>query len=276
MDRSRHWGQLTKPALESRFVDSNARSRLGFQFLTKRIRNVDASLIYRARVLVIDDDIMLSNMLSLLLESDGYDVTSAGSGQAGLKLAEEFAPDAIVLDIKMPGMDGFEVCKRLREMTDAVILFASVKDKPEDIVRGLQLGGDDYVVKPYTYQELSSRMMACLRRGRAGMLPTVVTASGGVMLVTDPDRRLVFINDQEIQLTPTEFEVLKYLMKNQGKVLSREAILANAWGPEYLGDNSLVKQFVYRLRNKLEPEPSEPHYILTVRGSGYVFEERGS
>ena len=93
-----------------------------------------------------------------------------------------------------------------------------------------------------------------------------------MMLVADPDRRLVFINDQEVQLTPTEFEVLKYLMKNQGKVLSQEAILANAWGPEYIGDSSLVKQFVYRLRNKLEPEPSEPHYILTVRGAGYVFE----
>ena len=107
------------------------------------------------------------------------------------------------------------------------------------------------------------------------MPTTVLEPSGEVMLVTDPDRRLVFINDQEIQLTPTEFEVLKYLMNNQGKVLSREAILANAWGPEYFGDQSLVKQFVYRLRNKLEPEPSEPHYSLTVRGSGYVFEGGG-
>ena len=104
------------------------------------------------------------------------------------------------------------------------------------------------------------------------MPPTVLETSGEVMLVTDPDRRLVFINDREVQLTPTEFEVLKYLMTNQGKVLSQEAILENAWGPEYAGDQSLVKQFVYRLRNKLELEPSEPHYILTVRGSGYVFE----
>jgi len=229
-------------------------------------------LIHNARVLVIDDDIMLSNMLALLLETDGFEVSIANSGQDGLNLAKQLEPDAIVLDIKMPGMDGFEVCKRLREITNAVILFASVRDKPADIVRGLQLGGDDYVVKPYTYQELSSRMMACLRRGRAGMLPSVVTGAGEVMLVADPDRRLVFVDDHEIQLTPTEFEVLKYLMKNQGKVLSQEAILANAWGPEYIGDSSLVKQFVYRLRNKLEPEPSEPHYIVTVRGSGYVFE----
>jgi len=229
-------------------------------------------LIYKARVLVIDDDIMLSNMLALLLETDGFEVAAANSGQDGLNLAEQLEPDAIVLDIKMPGMNGFEVCRRLREKSDAAILFASVRNKPEDIVRGLRVGGDDYVVKPYTYQELSSRLMACLRRRRAGMPPAVLEASGEVMLVADPDRRLVFVNDQEIQLTPTEFEVLMYLMKNKGRVLSQDAILANAWGPEYLGDQSLVKQFVYRLRNKLEPEPSEPYYIVTVRGSGYVFE----
>jgi len=229
-------------------------------------------LIYKARVLVIDDDIMLSNMLALLLETDGFEVAAANSGQDGLNLAEQLEPDAIVLDIKMLGMNGFEVCRRLREKSDAAILFASVRNKPEDIVRGLRVGGDDYVVKPYTYQELSSRLMACLRRRRAGMPPTVLEASGEVMLVADPDRRLVFVNDQEIQLTPTEFEVLMYLMKNKGRVLSQDAILANAWGPEYLGDQSLVKQFVYRLRNKLEPEPSEPYYIVTVRGSGYVFE----
>ena len=230
----------------------------------------------KARVLIIDDDVMLSNLLGMLLDSDGFEVATAGSGQAGLELADDFAPDGIILDIRMPGMSGFEVCERLREQTDAAILFASVRGKPEDIVRGLNVGGDDYVVKPYTYQELSSRLMACLRRRRAGMPPTILEASGEIMLVADPDRRLVFINDQEIQLTPTEFEVLKYLMKNQGKVLSQEAILANAWGPEYIGDQSLVKQFVYRLRNKLELEPSNPHYILTVRGSGYVFEGRSS
>ena len=233
---------------------------------------MDFSLNHRPRVLIIDDDVMLSNLLRMVMDSDGFEVVCAGSGSAGLELAEEFVPDVIILDIRMPGMNGFEVCRRLRETMDPVIVFASVKGKPEDIVRGLQVGGDDYVVKPYTYKELSARLIACLRRRRSGMPPTVLETSGEVMLVTDPDRRLVFINDREVQLTPTEFEVLKYLMTNQGKVLSQEAILENAWGPEYAGDQSLVKQFVYRLRNKLELEPSEPHYILTVRGSGYVFE----
>ena len=264
------WGNERYRPLMAGTVRSSMRGRLKL-----RSRNVDYSLNHKPRVLVIDDDLMLSNLLVMLLDSDGFDVDSAGSGSAGLELAEEFVPDAIILDIRMPGMNGFEVCRRLREKTDAAILFASVKGKPEDIVRGLQVGGDDYVVKPYTYKELSSRLIACLRRRRSGMPPTVLETSGDVMLVTDPDLRLVFINERQVQLTPTEFEVLKYLMKNQGKVLSQEAILANAWGPEYLGDNSLVKQFVYRLRNKLEAKPSEPHYILTVRGSGYVFEGGG-
>lgn len=226
----------------------------------------------KVRILVIDDDLMLSHLLAMLLESDGYEVVTASSGEAGLQVVEEFSPDGIVLDVKMPDIDGFEVCTRLREQSEAAIIFASVKGSPEDIVYGLNVGGDDYVVKPYTYQELSSRLMACLARRREGSAPSILETSGEVMLVADPDRRIVFINEKEVQLTPTEFEVLSYLMKNEGKVLSQEAILANAWGPEYIGDQSLVKQFVYRLRTKLEPEPSKPNYILTIRGSGYVFE----
>jgi DNA-binding response OmpR family regulator len=213
----------------------------------------------------------------MLLEKDGFNALSASNGPAGIHIAEEKKPDAIILDVMMPGMHGYEVCRRLREITDAVIIFVSVKGTTADIVRGLHMGADDYVVKPYTYEELSSRIMAGLRRRRTiGALPPVFRASKDVMLVTDPDRRLVFINDQETQLTPTEFEVLRYLLKNQGKVLSADAILANAWGPEYIGERELVKQFIYRLRSKLEPDPKAPRYIQTVRGSGYVFEGNGT
>ena len=229
----------------------------------------------KVRVLVIDDDVTLGNLLCMLLEKDGFEPISATSGSEGIHLAQQEEPDAIILDIMMPGMHGYEVCRRLRQITEAVIVFVSVKGTTADIVRGLHLGGDDYVVKPYTYAELSSRLLACLRRGKAGKLPTVFKASREVMLVTDPDRRLVFINKRETQLTPTEFQVLKYLLKNQGKVLSADAILANAWGPEYIGERELVKQFIYRLRSKLEPDPSTPKYIQTVRGSGYVFEADG-
>jgi DNA-binding response OmpR family regulator len=230
----------------------------------------------KARVLVIDDDVTLANLLCMLLEKDGFEAISAPNGADGIRSARKHRPDAIILDIMMPGMHGYEVCRRLRKMTDAVIVFVSVKGSTEDIVRGLHLGGDDYVVKPYTYEELSSRVQASLRRRTKDKLPPVFKASDEIMLVTDPDRRLVFINNQETQLTPTEFEVLKYRIKNQGKVLSADAILANAWGPEYIGERELVKQFIYRLRTKLEPDPKDPKYIQTVRGSGYVFEVDGT
>ncbi|HLF37054.1 MAG TPA: response regulator transcription factor [Anaerolineales bacterium] len=227
------------------------------------------------RVLVIDDDVTLANLLCMLLEKDGFGAIAATSGAEGLRLARQENPDGIILDVMMPGIHGYEVCRRLRKITDAAIVFVSVKGTTEDIVRGLHLGADDYVVKPYTYEELSSRLLACLRRRNAGSLPPVYRASREVMLVTDPDRRLVFINNHETQLTPTEFQVLKYLLKNQGKVLSTDAILANAWGPEYIGERELVKQFIYRLRAKLEQDPSTPKYIQTVRGAGYVFEANG-
>lgn len=230
----------------------------------------------KTRVLVIDDDVTLANLLCMLFEKDGFEAISAPNGPDGLRLARKEKPDAIILDIMMPGMHGYEVCRRLRKITDAVIVFVSVKGRTEDIVRGLHLGGDDYVVKPYTYEELSSRVQACMRRRTKDNLPPVYKASSEVMLVTDPERRLVFINNKETQLTPTEFEVLKYLIKNQGKVLSADAILANAWGPEYVGERELVKQFIYRLRSKLELDPKDPKYIQTVRGSGYVFEADGS
>jgi len=229
----------------------------------------------KVRVLVIDDDVTLGNLLCMLLEKDGFEALCATGGADGLRLAQQERPDGIILDIMMPGMHGYEVCRRLRQITDAVIVFVSVKGTTADIVRGLHLGGDDYVVKPYTYEELSSRLVACLRRRKAGSLPPIYKASREVMLVTDPDRRLVFINNHETQLTPTEFQVLKYLLKNQGKVLSTDAILANAWGPEYIGERELVKQFIYRLRAKLEQDPSTPKYIQTVRGAGYVFEANG-
>jgi DNA-binding response OmpR family regulator len=229
----------------------------------------------KVRVLVIDDDVTLGNLLCMLLEKDGFEPLCATGGAEGLRLAQQERPDGIILDVMMPGIHGYEVCRRLRKITEAVIVFVSVKGTTEDIVRGLHLGADDYVVKPYTYQELSSRLVACLRRRKTGSLPPVYKASREVMLVTDPDRRLVFINNHETQLTPTEFQVLKYLLKNQGKVLSTDAILANAWGPEYIGERELVKQFIYRLRAKLEQDPSTPKYIQTVRGAGYVFEANG-
>jgi DNA-binding response OmpR family regulator len=227
----------------------------------------------RIRVLVIEDEYKTLELLALRLQEDGFEVLKATSGTVGLKIAYESHPDAIILDVMMPGMDGFEVCRRLRDMTDAVILFGTARGQIEDIVHGLQLGADDYIVKPYAYQELRARLTACLRRRHTAEKPApVLGASGAVFWLTDPSRREVFIDGRIVQLTPKEFELFRYLAKNQGKVLSTDAILANVWGPEYAGERSLVKQYIYRLRCKLEPDSSEPRCIFTLRGSGYMFE----
>ena len=228
----------------------------------------------RTRVLIVDDDFKTLELLSIRLHQDGFDVTTATSGEMGLKLAYETHPDAVLLDIKMPGMDGLQVCRRLREVTDAVIMFVTVRGNREDIIRGLDMGADDYIVKPYRYHELLARLLACLRRRTDSNLPPLRLQRGEAVLIADPSRRLVFIEDgRSVQLTPKEFSLLKYLVKNRGKVLSADEILTNVWGLEYQGERDLVKQFIYRLRNKLEPDPSHPEYIVTVRGSGYAFEE---
>lgn len=224
------------------------------------------------RVLVVDDDATLANMLCMLLENDGYETICAEDGAEGLRLARQHEPEVVILDIMMPGMGGYEVCRRLRDETNAIIIFVTGKGETQDVVRSLQMGGNDYLVMPYTYEELSSRIMACMRRRGPHGFRADREDSCDPMEVTDPDRRMVAIDGVEAQLNPSEFEVLRYLIKNEGKVLSADAILANAWGPEYIGERDLVKQFIYRLRNKLEPDPKEPRYILTVRGSGYVLE----
>ena len=226
----------------------------------------------KTRVLVVDDDPRIVDILILSLEKDGFEVFGAPSGPAALKLAYEVHPDAIILDIMMPGMDGFEVCRRLRDMTDAVIIFVTARGQTEDIIQGLQVGGDDYIIKPYAYQVLLARLTACLRRRVSDKPFPVMKASGEVLYMTDPTRRHVFVDERIVQLTQKEFEIFSYMVKNQGRVLSADAILANIWGPEYSGEWHLVKQFIYRLRRKLEKDPSNPNHIITVHGAGYVFE----
>jgi DNA-binding response OmpR family regulator len=224
--------------------------------------------------LIIDDELKTLELLAMRLAEDGYLVERASTGEQGLRMAYGFHPDIILLDVIMPGMDGLQVCQQLRVMTDAVILFVTVRGRTEDVVRGLRAGADDYIIKPYKYEELRERIKACMRRRKETTLPPLRLARGEAILKADPARRLVFLNDgSSVQLTPTEFELLEYLINNQGRVLSADAILANVWGPGYSGEHQLVKQFIYRLRSKLEPDPSDPEYILTVRGSGYTFEE---
>ena len=222
-------------------------------------------------VLVIDDEVQSLEILSMHLEADGYRVMTATSGIEGLRLAFDHQPEAVILDIRMPGMDGREVATRMRDISDAVIIFATVVTESEVTVRALQEGADDYVTKPIEYRVLSARLEAHLRRRANG--DRIVPAAGPTVTPwkIDETRREVVIDDRQIKLSPKEFAVFQLFMQHPDQVLSAEKILSEAWGPEYLGDQDLVKQFVYRLRSKLELDPSNPEIIVTVRGAGYSF-----
>jgi len=223
-------------------------------------------------VLVIDDDIDILRMLKLALTTSGFEATLAVSGLDGLRRAYETHPDAIILDVMMPMHDGFETCRRLREMTDVPIIFLTAKGTVDDIVRGLALGADDYVIKPFNKKELISRLVACLRRAaNKEESPDILVFTQGAF-VLDRSRRHAVVNGEIVHLTPTEFEVLDYLVRHASRVLSRDAILTRVWGPEYLGETELVKQFIYRLRQKIEADPRNPRFIHTVPSTGYFFE----
>jgi len=211
-------------------------------------------------------------MLRIMLTAEGFDVVLAQDALSGLRAAYQTHPDAILLDVMMPNVDGFEACRRLREMTDVPIIFVTAKGTIEDVVRGFSVGADDYVVKPFNSSELISRIVACLRRAgeRAGEGAEVLFPAASVML--DCGRHELVIGNRTVYLTPKEFEVLRLLVRHAGKVLSKDAILSRVWGPERIGEPDLVKQYIYRLRRKIEPDPDSPRYLHTVRGGGYYFD----
>ena len=223
----------------------------------------------RTLVLIIDDEVESTEILAMHLERDGYEVLTSHSGTDGLRLAYDHQPDAVILDIRMPGMDGREVCARLRDITDAVILFFTVLSNSKEAIRGLELGADDYISKPAEYAELAARLQACLRR-RQRLVPAM--SPTGTPWKIDDTKREIVIEDRQVHLTPKEFEVFKLFMGHPDQVLSVDEILEQAWGAEYVGDVDLVKQFVYRPRSKLEEDPARPRHFITVRGSGYSFE----
>lgn len=224
------------------------------------------------RVLVIDDQSEALEMLRIMLTIEGFDVVLAADALSGLRAAYQTRPDAILLDVMMPEVDGFEACRRLREMTDVPIIFVTAKGTIEDIVHGLSLGADDYMVKPYRRSELVSRLMACMRRAGENNNETgdYLFSADSVML--DCGRRELVIGRRKIYLTPKEFEVLRLLIRHTGKVLSTDAIITRIWGAECIGDPDLVKQYIHRLRQKIESDPDSPRYLQTVRGGGYYFE----
>ncbi|MFO7741395.1 MAG: response regulator transcription factor [Anaerolineae bacterium] len=218
------------------------------------------------KALIVDDDPVLADLLAFTLRREGFQVLQARDGEAALRRWTEEEPDIIVLDVNMPRLDGFAVCRRIRAQADTPIILLTVRGEEDDIIRGLESGADDYISKPFSPRQLVARMQAVLRR--AGMTPTPGIRQVGD-LTLDPGRREVRVKEGDpISLTPLESQLLGYLMLNAGHVLTHSAIIDHVWGPEG-ADRDMLRQLVHRLRNKIEPDPSEPVYIETIPGLGY-------
>ncbi len=224
----------------------------------------------KTRVLVVDDEPQTIKFISANLRARGYDVHTAEDGRAGLKIFSENMVDLIILDVMMPGLDGFELCRAIRAHSDLPIIFLSARGRERDIVRALDLGADDYLTKPFGVEEMLARVRAVLRRAdqTKGLLRPPIRSGD---LEIDFGTRRVTVADQEIRMTPTEYDLLAHLAINAGRVITHRALLQAVWGPEYGRETEYLWAYIRRLRRKLEPDPRSPTYILTQPGVGYQF-----
>jgi two-component system alkaline phosphatase synthesis response regulator PhoP len=227
-----------------------------------------------SKILVVDDEPGIVSTVRAFLEREGYVVQTAADGPSALQLARTFAPDLIILDIMLPGMDGLEVLRRLRQESEAYVLMLTARSDETDKLIGLTVGADDYLTKPFSPRELVARVKAILRRGRG----SPVAGSEGSLtfehLRIDPGARQVWKGDAPVELTAIEFNLLYALARHYGRVLSREQLIEQVWGYDYYGDDRVVDVHLGRVRKKIEDDPEHPQIIVTVRGAGYRFEER--
>jgi two-component system OmpR family response regulator len=222
-----------------------------------------------ARLLVVEDDPNIVELLSASLRLAGFEVATATGGLQALTAVRRHRPDLVVLDVMLPDLDGFDVARRLRSGdTRTPVLFLTAKDATEDKVRGLTLGGDDYVTKPFSLEEVIARIRAVLRRARPGGPPPPPTRLRAADLELDEESHEVWRAGQRVQLSPTEFKLLRYLMTNAGRVLSKAQILDHVWNYDFRGDSGIVESYVSYLRRKVDAV--EPRLIHTIRGVGYV------
>jgi two-component system, OmpR family, response regulator RegX3 len=225
-----------------------------------------------ARVLVVEDEEAYSDALSYMLRREGFEVSVAATGTDALIEFDRTGADIVLLDLMLPEMSGTEVCRRLRQKSNVPVIMITARDSEIDKVVGLEIGADDYVTKPYSPRELVARIRAVLRRqtGDTGELTPPSLAAGPVRM--DVDRHVVTVAGDAVQLPLKEFELLELLLRNAGRVLTRGQLIDRVWGADYVGDTKTLDVHVKRLRSKIEPEPSMPRYIVTVRGLGYKFE----
>jgi len=219
------------------------------------------------RILTVEDDERIRTAVRLALEEEGWLVDETANGEAALEAFARAPADVVLIDIMLPGIDGFEVCRSIRRTSDVPIVMVTARSDTHDVVAGLEAGADDYLTKPFAPKELSARIRALLRRVR----PSETTPDRIRIdrLELAPDEGVVRFDDEEVHLTRTEFRLLVELANNMGRVLSREDLLERVWGYDYFGDGRLVDVHVRRLRTKIEPDPAMPRYVVTVRGMGY-------
>jgi len=223
-------------------------------------------------ILVVDDEERMARFIRLNLEHDGFRVVEAYRGMKALQALRDHLPDVVVLDVMLPDMDGFEVLKMIREISTVPVIMLTAKGEEEDRVRGLELGADDYVTKPFSPRELVSRVRAVLRRNEmATGTPSTEVIEVDERLKVDFGRREVWVEGQLVKLRPTEYRLLYHLMQKAGWVLTYDQLLTRVWGYEYRDEAQYVRLYVNYLRQKLEKDPANPKYILTERGVGYRF-----
>ena len=219
------------------------------------------------RVLVVEDEESYSDALAYMLRKEGYEVAIAADGNVAIAEFERNGADIVLLDLMLPGLPGTEVCRQIRQTSNVPVIMVSAKDDEVDKVVGLELGADDYVTKPYSSRELVARIRAVLRRGAEPDLAPDTLEAGPVRM--DVERHVVTVEGVEQRLPLKEFELLEMFLRNPGRVLTRGQLIDRVWGSDYVGDTKTLDVHVKRLRAKLEPDPSEPKYLVTVRGLGY-------
>lgn len=222
-------------------------------------------------ILVVDDEARMIRFVQMNLDLEGYLTLEANNGHQALEKVRDYQPDMVLLDVEMPGLDGFETLKRIREIGDMPVIMLTVRSDEDDRIRGLDLGADDYVTKPFSPRELSSRIRAVLRRFEPAARPEDQILEIDGRLSFDMQRRDVIVDGERVGLRPTEYRLLDQLIQNAGWAIPHEALLTKVWGHEYINDNHLLRLYITYLRKKIEPDPSNPRYIFTERGLGYRF-----
>lgn len=231
----------------------------------------------RTRILVVEDEVALAEPLSFLLEKEGFTVEIAEDGPSALVAFDNETPDIVLLDLMLPGMSGTEVCKSIRQKSAVPVIMVTARDSEIDKVVGLEIGADDYVTKPYSSRELIARIRAVLRRGAGEQEPDADLDDAedvldGGRVVMDVERHIVTVSGTSIQMPLKEFDLLEYLLRNAGRVLTRGQLIDRVWGSDYVGDTKTLDVHIKRLRSKIEDDPKQPVQLVTVRGLGYKYE----